>query len=251
MSKQNQSLEDFCTDFDYRKSLRFSAFLKLLLEANEYSVDLATSPWEFALGFDEAILLNLNPNDLYWMLRKEWIQCRGLESHGHSQGCPALPTFCPSSKFIILNKGKSAFRRANGGQPPSSNTVNRSSRGDSFRTSVIPIWDTARRELKVLGKVVKRFRWPAPNQETIISVFAEDGWPPKIEDPLPRGHGLDPKRRLGDTIKCLNRNQQADLIRFRGDGTGEGVLWDINSVATPGINMGTCSGDGEEQSFAH
>ena len=37
----------------------------------------------------------------------------------------------------------------------------------------------------------------------------------------------DPKRRLSDTTKCLNRKQTNELIRFRGDGTGEGVTWEL------------------------
>jgi len=98
---------------------------------------------------------------------------------------------------------------------------------DDFST---PKWNVERRELTVSGTVVKRFRWPAPNQEMILSVFSEEGWPSRIEDPLPQGKGLDPKRRLGDTIKCLNRNQNVNLIRFRGDGTGEGILWDIEDI---------------------
>ena len=35
------------------------------------------------------------------------------------------------------------------------------------------------------------------------------------------------KRRLNDTIKCLNRGQVYRLLHFRGDGTGEGVLWEV------------------------
>ncbi|MEO1524438.1 MAG: hypothetical protein AAFX06_03340 [Planctomycetota bacterium] len=53
----------------------------------------------------------------------------------------------------------------------------------------------------------------------------EDG-PARIDDPLPVDANIEPKRRLSDSIKCLNRNQAARLIRFRGDGTGEGILWD-------------------------
>jgi hypothetical protein len=33
--------------------------------------------------------------------------------------------------------------------------------------------------------VVKEFKLPAPNQETILTAFQEEGWPPRIDDPLP------------------------------------------------------------------
>lgn len=89
-----------------------------------------------------------------------------------------------------------------------------------------PSWDADRHELMIGNTIVKRFRWPAANQESVLSAFEEEGWPSKIDDPLSPNSDSDPKRRLADTIKCLNRNQTTRLIRFRGDGTGEGVLWD-------------------------
>ena len=57
--------------------------------------------------------------------------------------------------------------------------------------------------------------------------FEEEGWPAKIDDPLAPQSQQDPKRRLHDTIKCLNRNQKNELLHFRGDGTGEGILWEL------------------------
>ena len=60
----------------------------------------------------------------------------------------------------------------------------------------------------------------------ILAAFEEEGWPSRIDDPLPPQPEQDSKRRLSDTIKCLNRKQASPLIHFRGDGTGEGVVWD-------------------------
>ena len=34
-----------------------------------------------------------------------------------------------------------------------------------------------------------------------------------------------------NTIKCLNQNQAAALICFRGDGTGQRVLWELVTEA--------------------
>ena len=77
------------------------------------------------------------------------------------------------------------------------------------------------------GELVKRFKWPAANQEAVLSAFQEEGWPVRIDDPLPPQPEQDSKRRLGDTIKCLNRKQKSQLIHFRGDGTGQGVVWEL------------------------
>jgi hypothetical protein len=54
----------------------------------------------------------------------------------------------------------------------------------------------------------------------------EEGWPPRIDDPLPMVAELDAKQRLHDTIKNLNRHQHRRCLRFFGDGTGQGVCWE-------------------------
>lgn len=92
---------------------------------------------------------------------------------------------------------------------------------------LVPRWDAVRRELSVDGQMVKRFRQPAPNQEAVLTAFEEEGWPPRIYDPLSPQAGLDQKRRLHETIKTLNRRRLARVIRFCGDGTGEGVFWEL------------------------
>lgn len=90
----------------------------------------------------------------------------------------------------------------------------------------IPEWCPTARVLKMSGKVVKHFKWPAPNQEMLINAFAELNWPDQIDDPLPQT-AVCPKRKLHDTIKCLNRNQIHPLIKFRGDGTGLAARWEF------------------------
>jgi hypothetical protein len=98
-----------------------------------------------------------------------------------------------------------------------------SSQGSHLR----PHWNAMRRELLVGGQVVKRFRVPAPNQEAVLAAFEEEGWPHRVYDPLPPEDEKDAKRRLHETIKRLNRHRLARIIRFHGDGTGEGVLWEL------------------------
>lgn len=89
-----------------------------------------------------------------------------------------------------------------------------------------PRWDAARRELWFHDRLVKRFPLPAANQTAILDAFETDGWPPRIDDPLPGDPAIDAMTRLHDTIKALNRNQKEICLRFRGDGSGEGVLWE-------------------------
>jgi hypothetical protein len=94
-----------------------------------------------------------------------------------------------------------------------------------------PIWDRDRQQLRAGATVVKQFKVPAPNQEAVLAAFQEENWPPRIDDPLRPLAEQDPKRRLHDTINSLNRNQKHAIIRFLGDGSGQGVRWEffINS----------------------
>jgi hypothetical protein len=74
--------------------------------------------------------------------------------------------------------------------------------------------------------VLKRFLQPSANQELVLATAEELGWPSRFDDPLPMKAGTNPKVRLHDTIKCLNRHQTPHLIQFGGDGTGRRVGWD-------------------------
>jgi hypothetical protein len=44
---------------------------------------------------------------------------------------------------------------------------------------------------------------------------------------LPHSPHIEPRERLHNTIRALNRHHRHSLLRFRGDGTGEGVLWEF------------------------
>jgi hypothetical protein len=94
--------------------------------------------------------------------------------------------------------------------------------------SVKPRWDAVRRELSLDGMIVKRFRVPARNQETILSVFEEEGWVEHIQDPLPVTQDIDAPTRLHDAINRLNRSQINPLLRFHGDGKGTGIFWGMD-----------------------
>src|SRR5207244_1409206 len=79
---------------------------------------------------------------------------------------------------------------------------------------VKPTFDPVMRTLSLGSSLVKVFRVPAHNQIIILSAFQEDNWPPILDDPLPPQQQQEPKKRLRDTIRCLNRNQKRRLIRF-------------------------------------
>ncbi len=72
---------------------------------------------------------------------------------------------------------------------------------------------------------MKEFRQRAENQVLILAALEELSWPRRIDDPLPRRAGVDPKQRLREVVRALNRRQRNALITFAADGTGTGVVW--------------------------
>jgi len=102
-----------------------------------------------------------------------------------------------------------------------------------IETAMRPRWDQERRQLWVGDCLIKHFKVPAKNQESILAAFHEEGWPARIDDPLSgglnkEGEPITPKQRLNDTITALNQSHKTpDILRFEGDGTGEGVVWTL------------------------
>jgi hypothetical protein len=92
-----------------------------------------------------------------------------------------------------------------------------------LQTSSLPVWNRDRRELLLDAEVLKRIDRlnRAVNQVTILDAFQEDGWPSRIDDPLPPSTN---SRRLADTVRRLN--ERLLRIHFSRDGTGEGIRWE-------------------------
>lgn len=89
-----------------------------------------------------------------------------------------------------------------------------------------PRWDATARELWYGDLLVKRFRVPAECQCRILNAFEEDGWPRCIDDPLPCKDGDDRWRRLKKAIHMLNESQTNPVVKFHGNGTGDGICWE-------------------------
>ncbi len=92
--------------------------------------------------------------------------------------------------------------------------------GTGAHAPPLPHWDSVRRELVVDGVAVARFtKHPAVNQTAVLAAFEAAGWPEGIEN-------VGRKGELNQTLKDLNRKIRPQWIKFRGNGTGEGVLWE-------------------------
>jgi hypothetical protein len=91
---------------------------------------------------------------------------------------------------------------------------------------LVPRYDQEDRVFSWGRHILKCFRQPAENQEIVLGAAEEMGWGPWFDDPLPRQTGCNPKQRLHDTIKDLNRRQIPYFVHFKGDGTGRRIGWE-------------------------
>jgi hypothetical protein len=222
--------------------------VRWLQKARRYAQETAHNPWDFAITIAELRRAGVSENDIRWLV------CRGYVEHAKeitsTSGERAFDRrvnlrFFKSSAFIITDLGlalgvgsgsgaidvkvESTSPREPAQPTPQSVPWSKEFPGNRFRHRIVPKWDRDRRELRLGEHLVKVFKLPSPMQEVILMAFEEENWPPRIDDPLPMHPDLLPKRRLHDTIKSLNRNQKNCLIRFMGDGTGEGIRWELTS----------------------
>jgi hypothetical protein len=208
--------------------------LELLGEAYACAWGLGRRPWDFAVEIDSLWRSGLTNSGLRWLLCQGYAEhAREVGDRGADERCferLGLLTITGRTCVVLTPAGVELARRLVGGARGSrhAEAVPRSA-ARAGRVPILPAWDEGCRELWLGAALVKRFRQPAGSQETILAAFEEDGWPPRIDDPLPGRLGIDPKQRLHDTIKNINRGQANRLILFRGDGTGCGVCWGVRA----------------------
>lgn len=208
------------------------AGLAMLLQARTYAAVLDRGKWDFAVEIRLLREAGLSNSDL------RWLACQGHVEHGIEMTLPGAEgrtfvevsslAFAEDTCFLLTADGAAFVRRLGLGDGPAESLAERD-RGQPrvlAAPDVGPRWDSERRELTLGHLLVKQFRQPAEAQELILSVFEEEGWPARIDDPLPPMLDQDPKRHLHITITNLNRHQKNHLIRFRGDGTGRGIFWE-------------------------
>jgi hypothetical protein len=226
---------------DVRGSLRLA--LECLYRAFVYARETRFNRWQFAVEIEELWKFGLDNTELRWLIATGVVwHAREVEPSATQSrrfvklGLGAIQ---PRSCFVLSDEGflkiTSNHRKQRrlfvpilvdpsqvsgllGRQSPQIKTENPELQA--------PVWNSTRRELLWNGHVIKCFRSPAVNQQLIVEAFQEENWPTRIDDPLPPLPGKESSRRLNDTIKCLNRHQVNSLLHFRGDGLGNGVIWE-------------------------
>lgn len=201
--------------------------IRLLDRAYRYASDVDESEWQFAIEINRLRECGLSECDLRWLVRRNVVEHRTeITERDASVRCFSMSehlSFYPNTCFTLTRSGaRFAQGLLNPSPVPAQVDV-----PVGVAVDQRPVWDPARRILRVGNAVVKHFRVPAPSQEVIINAFADEGWAPRVDDPLPPDNDSEPIRRLQSAIMCLNRNQLRRLLRFRGDGTGTGVIWEL------------------------
>ena len=185
--------------------------------------DLRIDPWEFALPLTHLFDLGVDKSYLRWLVLHGYAtfhdRARCFQS-GTNLAAGGDPRIVITAAGVLA----AGLRREEAGLPPGGS----SNRAETvWLCSDLPRWDGESRVLYLGRQIVKRFRRPSPNQAVVLLAFEEEGWPCRIDDPLPPTREIAPKHRLHDTIKWLNRRQENRLLRFSGDGSGEGVRWEV------------------------
>jgi len=209
--------------------------LSLLLQAHDYAHELEQDAWDLAVELNVLHAAKLSNSDLRWLIGMGYVE------HAVEITCPtdrtrqfrrtSLVSFSEPTCVVLTHSGVIAAQEfcASEALPLNDAAATACRVVTADEPLPLPKWDDQRRQLRVGAEVVKEFKLPSPNQETVLMAFEEDGWPPRIDDPLPPLPQLDPRRRLHDTIKALNRKQKTTLLRFMGDGSGEGIRWEFLS----------------------
>lgn len=206
---------------------------RLLLEAWRYAREVDRDAWDFAVELFVLRRAGLTRSDVRLLVCKGFV-CHASElpdtNDGHRRFQPeASLSIGRNSCFILTPAGINLLSGIEESLPAGrEGSVSLGTMSPPVRevASALPVFLNDVRELRFLERVVKRFKHPSPNQEAVLLAFEEDGWPRRIDDPLPPHPDCPPKKRLLDTIKSLNRHQRSPLLHFSGDGTGEGICWE-------------------------
>jgi len=204
----------------------------ILQDARACALDLQTTLWTFAIGLGSLLDAGLTMSDLNWLHGKGIIvharELTGPSSKRRTFKHNPTAAFVRRTWFVLTDDGAAyAARLTEDRISESIGALDQAVDLVGGGVSLKPCWDKSRRELRLRSLLIKRFKVPAPNQERVLDAFQEDGWPSRIDDPLPPSGNRPAKQRLRETVACLNRHQSTACLRFESDGNGLGICFRI------------------------
>jgi hypothetical protein len=152
-------------------------------------------PWDFAVEIGVLLAAGATTSALRWLVYNRYVE------HARERTLPRDATrtfqrrggvrFGKTTCFILTEAGTQFARAALATFRPRDD-CHEFARIDVIEVedgqahgSLKPTWDWDRQELRLGNTVVKRFKVPAVNQQLVLSAFEEEGWPVRIDDPLP------------------------------------------------------------------
>lgn len=226
-----------------------SKALATLLHAAEFA-QLAGRPlWDFATELSELHRLSLDTAAIRWLVLEGLVEM-GIEEPSEFSDSAVVQTLSRPRSFrktqtlhetdglcfVLTDNGVRMARELASVLPDYSGHMGSLGPSSTNRKSEVvlkPTWIESVRELRAGQVLLKRFRTKAPTQEVVLAAFEEDGWPQRIDDPLAPQPFSDCKHRLRATIQSLNRFHEEPMIRFRADGSGEGIVWEWHGPVSP------------------
>jgi hypothetical protein len=211
--------------------------LTALAESHRFAVVADCDPWEFATEIATLVAMGISASELRLLVHEGYLDharevTRNCDARRRFQPIANL-SFPPRTCFVLTDAG---LRRVRELKLDSVATLLSQERQAALPSAdcpqdMLPVWCARKRILVLNDRVVLRYTYRSPNQELVLKVFHEEGWPARIDDPLPFVPGLDAKQRIRDTVRALNAKQGEHLIHFRSDGSGQSVLWQSVSAA--------------------
>ncbi len=214
----------------------------LLAQAKLFAQDAGCNIWKFAVDIRQLRSLGVPDILLKWLLIRRYVEHRPImqQKDGNGTDLPESLALLDTSAFVLTAQGDQFVQRLSSNWPalgahfshalpaaaPAGDVRIPSGPPVRAQAMIKPYWDVICKQLWFSDKLVKQFKLPSVNQETVLMAFEEEGWSQRVDDPLPPHPNQNPHVRLGNTIKALNRNQKHKVLQFRGDGSGEGVLWE-------------------------
>jgi hypothetical protein len=212
---------------------RIRLFLQTLREALEYSLDLKTSRWEFAVEWQALRRFGVTPSDLRWLAARGMIES-GLEVTKLSspersfQSCQQL-VISKRTCFVLTDAGEELLASgllADGSRLVDADWPANESSAEDAAAVLRPHWDHDRLELRLGSTVLRQFKLPSADEERVLAAFEERGWPRRIGSPLPAGGDF---RRLVECVAALNWRLRRPLLHFGCNEQGHEVTWEFRS----------------------
>jgi hypothetical protein len=211
--------------------------LQLLFKASAAARSEGHDVWQFAVEIDQLGGLGLSHTDLRCLLSWGYLEhaCEYTRPGDpkrlfHPLGSLVLPK---RTCFVLTARGREITLDSCTETVQAASATTREPVEAHRSVTETPRWDGEACQLWWKTLLIKEFRRPAANQELVLAALEEEGWPPRIDDPLPPTSIIDPKVRLHDTIKALNRHHLHPILRFSGNGKGQRIQWAWRREAQP------------------